>query len=112
MNTKSFLAATFVPAVAFAALAAPAFASAAPVADDATVQVAVVSTADLNLSSNEGMATLKSRIAGAVNRVCGTSMGTISLDERIAINTCRAKARNAALAAAKSSRGDQMLAQR
>lgn len=115
MITKTVLAATFAPApalaLAFAAMVTPAFASAAPAAEDATVQVAVVTTSDLNLSTDEGQSTLKARIAGAVNRVCGTSTGTISLEERHAINACRAKARHAALAAAKA-RGDQMLAQR
>lgn len=111
MNTKTFLAATIAATFTFGAMAAPAFASAAPVADETTVQVAVVTTADLNLASEEGQSTLKARIAGAVNRVCGTSTGTITPQERLAINACRAKARTAALAAAKS-RGDQMLAQR
>ncbi len=106
MTTKTFLfAATF----AFAAISAPAFA--APAADDATINVAVVRTADLNLASDEGRSTLMGRIAGAVNRVCGTATGTISLEERIAINACRAKARNAALAAARA-QNDQVLAQR
>lgn len=111
MKTNMIPAAIFAATVALAALLAPVFANAAPVSDDATVQVAVVSTGDLNLSSDEGMATLKARIAGAVNRVCGTSTGTISLDERLAVNTCRAKARTAALAAARSY-SEQVLAQR
>jgi UrcA family protein len=109
MITKTFLAATTAATVAFCAFSAPAFA--APAADDAEVSVAVVRTADLNLTSDEGQATLKARIAGAVTQVCGTNTGTISLEERLAINACRAKARNAALAAARS-RNDQVLARR
>lgn len=111
MNTNIMPAAIAVAAAALVAMLAPAFAHAAPASEEATVQVAVVSTADLNLSSDEGQATLKARISGAVNRVCGTSTGTISLEERSAINTCRAKARSAALAAVRS-RQDQVLAQR
>jgi UrcA family protein len=111
MTTNTMPAAIFAAAISLAAMLTPAFANAAPVSDDATIQVAVVSTADLNLTTDEGQATLKARISGAVNRVCGTSTGTISLEERLAINTCRAKARNAALAAAKSHQ-DQVLAQR
>lgn len=107
MTRKTFLAATF----AFAAITAPALVHAAPVANDANVSVAVVHTADLNLASDEGQATLKARISGAVSRVCGTSTGTITQQERQAINACRAKARNAALAAARS-QSDQMLALR
>ncbi|MBX9885311.1 MAG: UrcA family protein [Novosphingobium sp.] len=109
MTSKTFFAAT----LAFAAMTAftPAFASAAPAADEADVSATVVRTADLNLASDEGMSTLKARIAGAVNQVCGTSAGTMTVQERLAINACRAKARNAALAAARS-RNDQMLAQR
>ncbi len=111
MKTNMIPAAIFVATAALTALLAPAFAFAAPAADDATVQVAVVSTGDLNLSSDEGMATLKARISGAVNHVCGTATGTISLEERLAVNNCRAKARTAALAAARS-HSDQVLAQR
>lgn len=111
MNTKTFFAATFAATIALAATSAPAFASAAPAAGETDIQVAVVNTADLNLSSNEGQATLKARIFGAVNRVCGAPTGTISLEERLAINTCRINARRAALAAAKSQE-DPVLAQR
>lgn len=107
MNTKTILAATF----AFAAFATPFFAMAAPAEGIADVSVAVVHTADLNLASEAGQSELKARIAGAVSRVCGTATSTINLEERLAINACRAKARTAALAAAKS-REDQVLAQR
>ena len=109
MITKTFLSATAAATFAICAISAPALA--APAADDANVSVATVRTADLNLTSDEGQATLKARIAGAVNRVCGTSTGTITVQERLAINACRAKARNAAFAAARS-RSDQVLAQR
>lgn len=111
MICKTFLTATFAAAFAFGAITAPAFANTAPATDDGNVSVAMVRTADLNLANADGQATLKARIAGAVNRVCGTSTGTITPQERLAINTCRAKARRAALAAAKS-REDQVLAQR
>ena len=111
MKTNLIPAALVVAAVTLAALLAPALASAAPVSDEANVQVAVVRTSDLNLSSEEGMTTLMARINGAVGHVCGTPTGTISLEERLAINTCRTKARTAALAAARS-HSDQRLAQR
>ncbi|GEO00877.1 hypothetical protein NSE01_27090 [Novosphingobium sediminis] len=111
MKSNMIPAAIIATTVVLAAMLIPALAKAAPVTEDATIQVAVVSTGDLNLSSDEGMSTLKARISGAVNRVCGTSTGTISLEERIAINACRAKARTAALAAVRT-HSDQMLAQR
>ncbi|WP_421853276.1 UrcA family protein [Novosphingobium sp.] len=111
MNTKTFFAATFAATIALAATAIPTVASAAPATIDTDIKVAVVRTADLNLASDEGQATLNTRIVGAVNRVCGAPLGTISLEERVAINTCRNNARRAALAAAKSQE-DQMLAQR
>ena len=111
MKSNLIPAALIAATVALAALLAPALANAAPASNEATVQVAVVRTSDLNLSSDEGMTTLKARIDGAVGRVCGTSNGTISLQERLAINTCRAKARTAAMAAIRS-HSDQVLAQR
>lgn len=111
MKTNLIPAAILAAAAALAAMMVPAFANAAPVSDEVTVQVAVVKTSDLNISKDEGMATLKARIAGAVGRVCGTATSTISLQERLAINACRAKARRAALAAARS-QSEQVLAQR
>lgn len=111
MNTKTFFAATFAATLALAASCTPAFASPAPAADDANIKVAVVHTADLNLASDEGQSTLKDRISGAVNRVCGAATSTISLDERLAIKNCRVNAQRAALAAARSQQ-DQVLAQR
>lgn len=111
MNTKTFFAATFAATIALAATCAPALASSAPAAGDADIKVAVVRTADLNLTSDEGQLTLKDRISGAVNRVCGATTGTISLEERLAIKNCRVNAQRAALAAARSQQ-DQVLAQR
>lgn len=111
MKISMIPAATFVAMAALVAFVAPIYAFAAPVTDDVIVEATVVTTADLNLANEEGRSALKTRIASAVNRVCGASNGTISLEERLAMNACRAKARNAALAAAKS-RGDQVLAQR
>lgn len=75
------------------------------------VNVATVQTNDINLSTPEGKAALKARIANAVNKVCGVSGGSIDIEERRAINACRAKARTAALASAKI-REEQALAQR
>lgn len=109
MITKTTLAATLAVTVALCATTTPAFA--APATDDPNVNVAVVRTADLNLASDEGQTTLKARIAGAVSRVCGSATGMISHEERLAINTCRAKARRAALAAAMPHQ-DPVLAQR
>ncbi|WP_298194776.1 UrcA family protein [Novosphingobium sp.] len=109
MITKNTLAAAIAATVTFGAMTVPAFA--APAMDDPNVNVAVVRTADLNLASEEGLTTLKARISGAVSRVCGTASGTTPLEERLAINTCRAKARRAALAAAVSQQAP-VLAQR
>lgn len=111
MNAKTFLSATFAATIAFGAMISPVSAHTSSTADDATIQVEVVNISDLNLSSDEGQATLKARINSAVNRVCGATYSTISLDERLAVNKCRNKARNAALAAARS-QSDQMLARR
>lgn len=111
MKINLLAPAIFAATVALAALLAPVFAFAAPAGEEATVQAAVVSTSDLNLSSEEGMATLKARITGAVDRVCGTVNATVTLEQRRAISTCRTKAHNAAMAAVRP-RSDQMLAQR
>jgi UrcA family protein len=111
MKSNFIPAAIIAATVVLAAMLIPAFANAAPVSGDAIVQVTVVNTSDLDLSSEHGMSALKSRIADAANRVCGETTGTITPQERFAINACRAKARHAALAAARS-RGDQVLAQR
>ncbi len=107
MTMKPFLAATFVLASAFA----PVLAIAAPLSDGMETKVAVVRTSDLNLASAEGQSTLAARITGAVNRVCGTATGSISMEERRAVTSCRAKAQNAALALARS-RETTVLAQR
>lgn len=111
MKTNYIPAAIIAATVVIAAMLVPVFANAAPVSGDAIVQVATVRTSDLDLSSDEGMSALKSRIAVAANRVCGETTATITPQERLAINACRAKARHAALAAARS-RQDQTLAQR
>ena len=63
-----------------------------------TVSVAV-NYADLNLSSPKGQAALKTRIAAAVTKVCGTPDNDLSM--RMEINKCRAKATHDAYAAAK-----------
>lgn len=107
MTNKTFLAAAFVLASAIA----PTLAAAAPMSDGMETKVAVIRTSDLNLASPQGQSTLGTRISVAVNRVCGASFGSISLEERRAITKCRAKARNTALAIAKI-RQDQVLAQR
>lgn len=64
------------------------------------VTTAAVRIDDLNLVTASGKATLNSRIAMAVRKVCGVSGGTTDLQEHQAVNQCRAKARNDALAAA------------
>lgn len=106
MTNKTFIAAAFVLASALA----PSLASAST-SEGTDTSVAVVRTSDLNLSSKAGQATLNARITGAVNRVCGTATGAISIEERRAITVCRAKARNSALAMART-REAQVLAQR
>lgn len=106
MTHKTFFTAAFVLASALA----PALAAAAPIGGYET-QVAVVRTSDLDLSSPKGQSTLNTRIASAVNRVCGSATGSISIEERRAITVCRTKARNTALAVARA-REDQVLAQR
>lgn len=107
MTNKTFLAAAFVLASAIA----PTLAAAAPTSGGMETKVAVVRTSDLNLASPQGQATLGTRISVAVNRVCGSGIGSISIEERRAITQCRAKARNTALAIARI-RKDQVLAQR
>jgi UrcA family protein len=106
MTSKTFFAAACVLAAAIA----PSLASAATT-DAMETNVAVVRTSDLNLSTPQGQATLNARIAGAVSRVCGSATGAISIEERRAISVCRAKARNTALAVARTREG-QVLAQR
>jgi UrcA family protein len=101
---------TFITAFVLASALAPALATAAP-SNGMETTVAMVRTADLNLASAEGRATLGSRITGAVDRVCGAASGTVSIEERRIITACRAKARTTALAAAKV-RADQTLALR
>lgn len=107
MTNKNFLAAAFVLASALA----PVLAIAAPNAGAMETKVAVIRTADLNLASPQGQSTLGTRISVAVNHVCGTTVGSVSIEERRAITKCRAKARHTALAIAKI-RQDQVLAQR
>ena len=107
MMHKTFCTATFVLASALA----PALAAAAPLSNGMETKVAVVRTSDLNLASPEGQSTLGARISAAVNRVCGSAAGSISIEERRAITVCRNKARNAALAVAKT-REEQVYAQR
>lgn len=107
MTHKTFFTAAFVLASALA----PSLATAATASDGTETSVAVVRTSDLNLASPEGQSTLNARITGAVNRVCGTATGAISIEERRAITACRAKARNTALAVARTREG-QVLAQR
>lgn len=63
-----------------------------------TVSTAV-SYADLNLSSPQGQATMKARIAAAVTNVCGTPDNNLML--RMEINKCRTKAMHDAYAAVK-----------
>ncbi len=106
MKHNTFFAAAFV----LAAAVAPSLASAATTGAMDT-QVAVVRTSDLNLATPQGQSTLNARIAGAVNRVCGSATGALSIEERRTISVCRAKARNTALAVARTREG-QMLAQR
>ncbi|GEO00878.1 hypothetical protein NSE01_27100 [Novosphingobium sediminis] len=106
MSQRSFLTAAFILASALA----PSLAAAATASDGMEQSVAVVRTSDLNLASPEGQSTLNARITGAVNRVCGTATGAISIEERHAITVCRAKTRNTALAVARIREG-QMLAQ-
>lgn len=65
------------------------------------VATATVRYDDLNLASDQGKATLKTRVAAAVTQVCGSTGGTIELSQRIAINSCRARASHDAFAAAK-----------
>lgn len=60
-----------------------------------------VSYADLDLSSPHGQSTLKTRIAMAVTKVCGSTAGNIELAQRIEIIKCRSKASHDAYAAAK-----------
>jgi UrcA family protein len=107
MTNKIFLTAAFVLASALA----PSLATAATTSEGTETSVAMVNTSDLNLASPQGQATLHARISGAVNRVCGTATGAMSIEERRAITVCRAKARNSALAMARS-REAQVLAQR
>ncbi len=57
---------------------------------------------DLNLSTPAGQASLDTRIAGAVRKVCGVSSGSRSLKENQAQRSCARKARGEALAAAKT----------
>lgn len=101
---------TFISAFMLASALAPALATAAP-SDGMETRVATVRTADLNLASAEGRATLGSRISGAVERVCGAGYGNVSIEERHLIAACRNKARTTALADAKL-REDQTLALR
>lgn len=61
---------------------------------------AVVRFDDLNLASAQGRAALKSRIAVAVDQVCGSAGNTTDLAERIEINKCRDRAGQDAFAAA------------
>ena len=107
MITKTFIAAATLVLVSSLV---PAHAAAAT-SGGYEVSVATVQTADINLSSPEGKSALKARIASAVNKVCGVSSGSIDIEERRAINACRAKARTAALASARA-REEQALAQR
>lgn len=60
-----------------------------------------VSYADLNLSTPQGQATLKSRIAMAVTKVCGANDAMLDLAQRVEISKCRAKASHDAYASAK-----------
>lgn len=106
MKSRTFFTAACVLATAIA----PSLANAGTTGAMET-HVAIVRTSDLNLSSPQGQATLHARIAGAVSRVCGSATGAISMEERRAVSVCRTKARNAALAVART-RGDQQLAQR
>lgn len=101
---------TVIAAFVLASALAPALAAAAP-SNGVETKVAVVRTADLNLASPEGRSTLGSRITGVVDRMCGTSSGTVSIKERRVIAGCRAKARSMALELARI-RQDQTLAQR
>lgn len=69
----------------------------------------VVRYDDLNMSSPQGQSALKSRIARAVTKVCG-SVTTSNLEERRDVIQCRTKALRNAYAAAKIN--DQVLASR
>ncbi len=48
---------------------------------------------DLNLASPAGIATLRHRIAAAIETVCGGHEGIVTLSEKASIQRCRAKAR-------------------
>jgi len=53
--------------------------------------VTILQTNEINLSSPEGKSAPKVRIASAVDKVCGVSSGSIDIEERRAINACRAR---------------------
>lgn len=72
-----------------------------PAAAHAETVSTSVSYADLDLSSPQGQATLKTRIAMAVNTVCGSANGAIDLAQRMEVNKCRSAAMHNAFAQAK-----------
>lgn len=96
-TAKSALAAAL---LAVAPWMAPSNAHARVTADSDTVSTAV-NYSDLNLSTPRGQVTLKTRIAVAVTKVCGSTGGTTDLAMRLEVNKCRAKATHDAYAAAK-----------
>jgi UrcA family protein len=76
--------------VAAMSLLAGAFLSTGPAfAADPEAPSRLVSYADLNLSSPAGMARLNRRIASAVEAVCGSYAGTVSVAEEQDITRCR-----------------------
>jgi UrcA family protein len=86
------LAAAAAPALAAvtAVTAAPALA----VSPEASART--VSYADLNLATPAGVAALHHRIAAAVETVCGSYNGVVTLAETVEIDKCRAAAQSAA----------------
>lgn len=53
---------------------------------------AVVSYADLNLASAQGQRTLKRRLSGAIEEVCGSFANVTEYSEEIHVTRCRAAA--------------------
>lgn len=85
---------------ATAILATSGIAQAQITATDTSTSLSV-KMADLNLSTLDGQATLKRRIAHAASIVCGGANGDRSLQERAMFEKCRGKAfKDATLAAA------------
>jgi len=71
-QAMTFTTTRFLSVLMLAAVAVPAVAAAAPLAND--TQVAVVSTTGLDISKPSDQATLRHRIAVAAHQVCGQVM--------------------------------------